>query len=100
MYSTSEIAAPEFVAAAVNLHLTQPVNLANDRFLIARLMIHAQSRVNNMVIHKINQLADTTVLLHCRENTIQIPPLEDSVLGPGDEIIVLTSRSELNQLSA
>ena len=99
VYSTSEIAAPEFVAATVNLHLTQPVNLANDRFLIARLMIHAQSRVNNMVIHKINQLADTTVLLHCRENTIQIPPLEDSVLGPGDEIIVLTSRPELNQLS-
>ena len=99
VYSTSEIAAPEFVTAAVNLHLTQPVDLGNDDFLIARLTVHSQSPIRNVAIHKLNQLDDTTVLLHCRGNAIHIPPHGDEFLQTGDEIVVLTSRLELNQLS-
>jgi voltage-gated potassium channel len=99
VYSTSEIAAPEFVAAAVNLHLAQPVNLGNDNYLIARLMIHPQSPFINTPIHKINELEDTTVLLHCRANVINVPPDTSVRLKAGDEIVILTSRVELNQLS-
>jgi voltage-gated potassium channel len=99
VYSTSEIAAPEFVAAAINLHLAQPLNLGNEGYVIARLMIGPQSPFINTPIHYVNQLDDTTVLLHYRTNVINVPPDESIRLYTGDEIVVLTPQVVLNQLS-
>ncbi|TFG68703.1 MAG: hypothetical protein E4H27_07740 [Anaerolineales bacterium] len=99
VYSTSALAAPAFIAAASNLHLTQPVNLGNDKLVIARLTIHQLSQLNQMAIQKFNTLADTTVLLHRRGDAIHIPPQSNAVLQMDDEIVVLTSRQELNSMS-
>lgn len=99
VYSTSALAAPAFIAAASNLHLTQPVNLGNDELVIARLTIHQSATIVQMAIQKLNQLADTTVLLHRRRDEIYIPPQINAFLQEGDEIVVLTSRQELNEIS-
>jgi voltage-gated potassium channel len=99
VYSTSELAAPEFVAAAVNLHLTQSVNLGNDTFVLARLKIHSHGSLKNMSIKQLDRLANTTVLLHLRKDAIHIPPQADALLQEDDEIVVLTSREELHAIS-
>jgi Trk K+ transport system NAD-binding subunit len=54
--------------------------------------------INNKQIKEINRLPESTVLLHCIGDHIQIPPSPDAVISIGDEIVVLTSRQELNNL--
>lgn len=99
VYSTSALAAPAFISAATNLHLTQPVNLGNQESVIARLTIDQSSTLSHLVIQKLNQHTDTTVLLHQRGDTVHIPPQNNTVLQLGDEIVVLTSRKELTVIS-
>ncbi|MDF1512772.1 MAG: NAD-binding protein, partial [Anaerolineae bacterium] len=91
VYSTSALAAPAFIAAAVNVHLSQPVNLGQADYVIARLQLHQNSPILSQSIAQVNHLATTTVLLHRRGHTISVPPPVNERLQVADEIVVLTS---------
>lgn len=99
VYSTSAIAAPEFVAEALNTHIVQPVSVSDARFgapqNIAHLTIEANSRLNRIGITDLTREDDLTVLLHISGDTVSIPPDPAHILVPGDRIVVLASEEKL-----
>lgn len=98
VYSTSAIAAPAFISAALDTHLVHEVDVGDAQFRIARLMVASGSRLHRATIADLNREDDLTVLLHARMDDIHIPPDPDAALAPGDEIIVLASQAKLHEI--
>jgi Trk K+ transport system NAD-binding subunit len=99
VYSTSVIAAPDFVYAAVQIHVPQPVEVGDERFFMARLVVEALSNLINTSLQALNLEEELTVLLHLRAGQVNLVPLAlHLVLAPGDEIVVLASYEKLQDL--
>ena len=99
VYSTSAIAAPAFVSAALNIHLAQPVNVGHRQQIIARLAITPSLHQSHQHIAALNAEDDLTVLLHKSNAGIHVPPDPDKSLLPNDEIVVLASPEKLQALN-
>jgi Trk K+ transport system NAD-binding subunit len=100
VYSTSAIAAPAFVAAAVDIHLAQPVNLGSVAYLLGRMKIGTLTQLFRESIGALTQEPNVTVLLHKRGDDISVPPSPRQRLQSGDEIVVLATPEKLWELSA
>ncbi len=99
VYSTSSIAAPDFVYAAVQIHVPQPVEVGDEQFFIARLVVEALSNLINTSLRALNREEDLSILLHLRAGQVNFSPLASHlILVPGDEIIVLASYEKLRDL--
>jgi Trk K+ transport system NAD-binding subunit len=99
IYSTSAIAAPDFVYAAIQIHVPQPVQVGDERFFIARFLVEPLSNFVDTHLDVLDLEEDLTVLLHLRAGRINVPPLlSHLVLAPGDELIVLASYEKLQDL--
>jgi len=98
VYSTSALAAPAFVAAALKIHLTQSVTLGDQVYLIARMTIETLSDLSRQPIDRLNQQNDLTVLLHKRGNEVLIPPDSRVYLRAEDEIVILATRQRLREI--
>lgn len=99
VYSTSAIAAPAFVAEALNTRIVQPVAVSGMQFggplFIAHLTVAANSRLHGLTIADLMREDDLTVLLHIHADEVYIPPNPAHVLAPEDEIVVLASEEKL-----
>ena len=98
VYSTSALAAPAFVAAALNIHLTQSVALGDQVYVIARMTIETLSGLSRDPIDRLNQQSNLTVLLHKRGNQVLIPPDPQAYLRAEDEIVILATRERLREI--
>ncbi len=102
IYSTSAIAAPLFVAEALNMHIVQPVTVSGAQFgtpqSIAHLTVEPNSRLDHTAIGELTRQQNLTVLLHIRKDEVHIPPDPAQILAPGDEIVVLASEEKLRGL--
>ena len=98
VYSTSAIAAPAFVSAALDTHLALDVEMDDASFRVARLIVRPDSRLHHATITALNREDDLTVLLHTHASGVHIPPDPDAVLLPGDEIIVLATPAKLREI--
>ncbi|MBN1873873.1 MAG: NAD-binding protein [Anaerolineae bacterium] len=99
VYSTSAIAAPAFVTAALKMHIIQPVEVGTEQLRMARILVEALSSLYRERIDTLNDEEELTILLHKHNTTIYIPPDMTQPLLPGDEIIVLASEAKLGALS-
>jgi len=99
VYSTSAIAAPAFVSAALNLHMTQSVQVGDAEMLIACLNVAGGSTLCRETVAQLNRRPGLTVLLYASTAAIAIPPPPEQPLGPGDSLIVLVAPTALKTLS-
>jgi Trk K+ transport system NAD-binding subunit len=97
--STSAVAAPAFVSAALGVHLTQMVDIAGQTFHLARLRVAPASGLNHMPVAALHAEDDLTVVLHARHNRVDIPPGPGAVLQKDDEVVVLATQHKLGDLS-
>jgi Trk K+ transport system NAD-binding subunit len=98
VYSTSALAAPTFIQAALKMHLAQEVVIEDQVLSLARLTIEPASGLIDQVIEQLNAQDDLTVMLHTRCDQIDVPPCPESRLHVGDQIVVLASRPRLRHL--
>ena len=99
VYSTSTIAAPAFIAAALNLNLSQPITLGGEQLSIARMQVETLSGLFRERIDALTDQEGITVLLHKRDNALTVPPRPETLLRPGDEIVLLATWEKLRTLS-
>ncbi len=99
VYSTSTIAAPAFIAAALNLNLSQPLTLGGEKLSIARMRVETLSGLFRERITTLTDQEGITVLLHKRDNTLTVPPNPETLLRPGDEIVLLATWEKLRAIS-
>ena len=100
VYSTSAIASPAFLSAALRLNVAQPVTVDDGRFYLARLTIRSDAALAGRTPAALDAETGLTVALHARGDVVSIPPSADVALQAGDELVVLASREKLRELSA
>ena len=98
VYSTSAIAAPTFVAAALNRMNIRPVKIGQEIQAIVRLQIESPF-LKDLPVSKLQFEDDLTVLLHARGDEVHIPPDLSMHLQIGDEIVVMATEAKLEALS-
>ncbi len=100
VYSTSALAAPTFIQAALKMHLAQEVAIGDQVLALVRLTIVLASRLVGQTIEQLNAKDDLTVMLYarCDQDQIDVPPAPETRLHVGDQIVVLASRAELRRL--
>jgi Trk K+ transport system NAD-binding subunit len=97
-YSTSALATPDFVSAALNRMNVRTVDIESVPQVIVRLEV-TLSALYGMALDELQQEADLTVLMHTRQEQVNIPPKPGTRLRVGDEIIVLVTEDKLSDLN-
>ncbi len=99
VYSTSALANPAFLAAALEANIAQPVSVGERDFFLTRFTVQALSRLVDVTCGELDAEEGVIAVLHAHRGEIEIPPRPESRLGIGDEIVVLASRERLRDLS-
>ncbi len=97
-YSTSALATPDFVSAALNRMNVRQVDIKDVSQVIVRLEI-SLSALYGVYLEDLQEEEDLSVLLHARAGQINIPPKPRTRLRVGDEIIVLATEDKLGELN-
>lgn len=97
-YSTSALASPDFVSAALNQMNVRRVDIAQVPQVVVRLHVRLSSLLDVPII-ELNEEEGLTVLLHARNGQVEIPPRGDARLKAGDEIVVLATEAKLSDLN-
>jgi Trk K+ transport system NAD-binding subunit len=101
VYSTSAIAAPHFVAAALRrLHVaSDPIRVGGQELYPARIKVEPASFLLNRTIADLDRESGLMVLLHRHEEQMQLPPQPQARLCWGDEVVVLATTARLRALN-
>jgi len=99
VYSTSVLAVPAFVGAALGLHLAQETIIGGERWFLTRLAVGPRSDLNGCTVQELNDAEQLTVVLHARCDRLDIPPHARTPIQVGDELVVLVSPVQLRRLS-
>ena len=99
VYSTSAIANPAFLSAALQMHVAQRVEVDGAEWLIARVEVKSLSALVDMSVRELDREEALTLVLHAREETVSIPPTETTRLRVGDTLVVLASQDKLRDLA-
>ncbi len=97
-YSTSALASPDFVSAALNRMNVRLVDIKEIPQVIVRLEV-TLSALYGLHISALQEEEGLTVLLHARGDQVNIPPELETRLQVGDEIIVLATEDKLGDLN-
>jgi len=100
VYSTSAIASPHFVAAALDrVHIgREAIHVQGESYSLARLQVETGAALVGQSLAALNAEPGLTVLLHRRDGQIAIPPDLAAHLRPRDEIVTLASAEALRHL--
>lgn len=98
VYSTSALAAPDFVAAALNRRNIRSVQLGPVTHSITRLRING-ARLAGLPLSSLQAEEDLTILLHTHQGQVNIPPPLETALTPGDEIVIMATEEKLDLLN-
>jgi Trk K+ transport system NAD-binding subunit len=98
VFSSSALATPDFVSAALNRMNVRIIELADTTQAIVRLPI-AMSALYDVPIGDLQQEEGLTVLLHTRNGQVAIPPAPRTRLKVGDEVVVLVVQEKLAELN-
>jgi Trk K+ transport system NAD-binding subunit len=99
VYSTSALAAPAFVGAALKVRLAQTVSIGAKEWALARLTVDRRSALAGCALADLHAEVDLTVVLHAHGDRIDVPPRLDQRLGVGDQVVLLVTPERLRRLN-
>ena len=99
VYSTSAIANPAFLSAALQMHVAQRVEVEGAERFIARVEVKSLSALVDVSVEALDREDDLTLVLHARDDTVDIPPVQTRRLHVGDTLVVLASQDKLRDLA-
>lgn len=98
VFSTSALAAPDFVSAALNRMNVRMVDIEGIEQAIVRLQVN-MSTLYDVAVVDLQTEKGLSVLLHARDGQVNIPPSPQTRLRVGDEIVVMAVPEKLAELS-
>ncbi|MBE7469451.1 MAG: NAD-binding protein [Anaerolineales bacterium] len=98
VFSTSALAAPDFVSAALNRMNVRSVAIEGIEQAIVRLQV-TLSALYDVPLAELQEEEGLSVLLHARGEQVNIPPTQTTRLRVGDEIVVLAAPDKLDDLN-
>ena len=98
--STSQVAAPAFIAAATGRKVYQSFQVAGRDVHLSDLTIHEKGRLAGKTIGEIQADRQINVVMHQSETGEDVDPSPRNVLNAGDVILVIASMVPMLELEA
>jgi Trk K+ transport system NAD-binding subunit len=98
-YSASALAAPAFAAAAANVDLSSPVNVAGRQLNWSHCAVTAGSPLAGRSVGELEAAYDMSVVLLRRGGKAELHPTDDLVLRAGDEITIFADSTTVHRIS-
>lgn len=98
--SASELAAPAFAGAAVGIEVTQSLNIKGEDYSMLRLHVEPGSFMDGETIDTLQHEHHMDIVLHGRDDTIDVHPAGDVQVQPGDLLIVFARHSDITDIAA
>jgi Trk K+ transport system NAD-binding subunit len=95
--STSALAAPWFVGAALGLDVLDTFYVEQQPFLLARLTIALSGGLQGTAMHELSGKT-RVVALHRLDGALEHPPRRDTIFAAGDQAFLVGPYEELLQV--
>lgn len=96
--SATVMAAPVFAAAAAGADVTSPISIEGQQMSLARLTIHAPSRLVNKTVGFVEDSYDLSIILLRHDQQSDMHPTDTRPLHAGDTLAVLGGPEQLSKL--
>lgn len=98
--STSQVAAPAFIAAATGRKVYQEFQLDNQQVNLVDLTIHPAGKLIGRTVGDIQADTLVNIVMHRGPAGVNVNPGHDIVLGPNDTVLVIAPMNRLLELEA
>jgi Trk K+ transport system NAD-binding subunit len=100
--STSQVAAPAFIAAATGRKVYQALQLSGQEVHLTDIVVHPDGRLVGRTVGEIQSDKRINVVMHQdpRSGTVNVNPDPEITLAPGDTILVIAPMEPLLALEA
>jgi Trk K+ transport system NAD-binding subunit len=98
--STSQVAAPAFIAAATGRKVYQEFRLAGQLLHLTDLIIDPSGTLVGATVGAVQVRNQVNIVMHQGPSGVNINPEHALVLGPGDTILVIAPLEQLRALEA
>ena len=98
--STSQVAAPAFIAAATGRKVYQDFQLAGQYVHLTDLIITQTCRLAGRTVREVQADNRINIVMHQGPGGVNVNPSGDTVLAPGDTILVIAPMEPLLELEA
>jgi Trk K+ transport system NAD-binding subunit len=98
--SISEVAAPAFIAAATGRKVYHSFRLDSARLHLTDLTIAANSALAGRAVGEIQTEYAVNLVMHRASQGVEVNPAHDTLLAPGDTVLVIAPMERLVKLEA
>jgi voltage-gated potassium channel len=99
VFSASALAAPAFAGAATQTEITQSLYVEGELMNMGRVIIRNGSGLDGAIVGDLEREFDMSVVLHQRDQHVDVHPVPDVRLAGGDLVMVFASLPVLARLS-
>ena len=99
VFSASALAAPFFAGAAIGTEVTQTLYVEDEVMNMGRLVVAANSALCDTTVGDMESELDLSVVLHQRDNAVDVHPEPDVRLEAGDVIVAFANLAGLTELT-
>lgn len=99
--STSDLAAPSFAGAALGIQVAQTLKIDGAAYSMIQLHVEAGSFLDGRTIDELQRGEDMDIVLHGSDSdTMTVHPAGDTVVGPGDTLVIFARYSKIVDIVA
>lgn len=97
-FSTSQVSAPAFIAAATGRKVYHEFQLAGRRLHLIDITVSDEGRLAGQTVGEIQATKEVNVVMHQSQSDVSVNPEHDRVLKPGDTALVIAPIDRLVEL--
>jgi voltage-gated potassium channel len=98
--SASDLAAPAFAGLAVGIEITQTLQINGEEYSMIRLTVEADSFLTNQTIGDLQTHNDMDIVLHGRDDQIQVHPDTGIRVHAGDTLVIFARHDKIIDIVA
>jgi Trk K+ transport system NAD-binding subunit len=96
--SSSDLTAPVFAGAAVGVEIAQTLNIHGVDYSMIRLQVSPGSFMEGHTIKQLQNENDMDIVLHERDNEVDVHPPSDTTIRSGDTVVVFARHDQIIDL--
>ncbi len=96
--SASDLAAPAFAGAAVNVQITQTLRLKGHEYSLIRMTAAARSLMDGSTVDEMQRDHHADIVLHARGDNVDVHPAGSIRIQAGDQLVLFASHSKVTEL--
>ncbi|MEM6530925.1 MAG: hypothetical protein AAF653_21690, partial [Chloroflexota bacterium] len=96
--SSSDLSAPAFAGAAVGIEITQTLTIGGMEYSMIRLDVAVGSIFAGATIDRLQEEQNMDIVLHGRDDNMQVHPDGDVLVGVGDVLVVFAEHHRIMEI--